>query len=130
MDTGRLLPREQADEVEDEFALRVQDDCEVSVLTLSHFFGELDVELWRFLFCHCLFVSMLSLVETEGLSWDSSFHQRYTKAPNLGVKHEPLPPSSLAPTRARSTSGLAEGQKTTYRRSSLKPTVGRLTDLR
>ena len=72
---------------------------------------------------------MLSLVETEGLSWDPSFHQRYTKAPNPEARHEPLPPSSLALSRARSTSGLAEGQKTTYGRSSLKPTVGRLTDL-
>ncbi|ERJ71762.1 hypothetical protein HMPREF1556_01172 [Porphyromonas sp. oral taxon 278 str. W7784] len=49
---------------------------------------------------------------------------------NPGARHEPLPPSSPALSRARSTSGLAEGQKTTYRRSSLKPTVGRLTDLR
>ena len=48
VDASRLLTREQTDEVQDEFALRVQDYCEVSVLTLTDFFGELDVEIEEF----------------------------------------------------------------------------------
>ena len=58
VDARRLLTWEQTNEVKDKFALRVQDDCEVSVLTLTDFFGELDVELGSFLFCHCFVVSI------------------------------------------------------------------------
>ena len=61
MDASRLLTREQTDEVQDEFALRVQDYCEVSVLTLTDFFGELDVELRSFLFCHCFYLSIYNV---------------------------------------------------------------------
>ena len=59
VDAGRLLTREQTDEVQDEFALRVQDYCEVSVLTLPDFFGEFDVELRSFLFCQCFYLSII-----------------------------------------------------------------------
>ena len=62
----RLLSWEEAHEVEDEFALGMKDDSEVSVLTLTYFLGEFDVELWGFLlFFHC-FVSVIVLIE-DGL---------------------------------------------------------------
>ncbi len=62
----RLLSWEEAYEVEDEFALGMKDDSEVSVLTLAYFLGEFDVELWGFLlFFHC-FVSVIVLIE-DGL---------------------------------------------------------------